>query len=122
MHPDVCRYISEVFSEGRLRSRFDLSRIQLHAPDPFWHGPPFRPGPHRGNRSDSIEEAAAVASLVDRLTSAGSSWTDRHGETHPLTRKDILVTAFYRRLRNRIPGLCYRVAPPPVGEPDPRQI
>ena len=29
MHPDVCSYISEVFYEGRLRSRPDLSRIRL---------------------------------------------------------------------------------------------
>jgi uncharacterized protein len=109
MHPDVCGYISEVFYEGRLRSRSDLSRIQLHAPDPLsGTGLRFVPVQHRGNRSDSIEEAAAVASLVDRLTSAGSTWTDRHGETHPLTRKDILVVAPYNAhvalLRKHVPG------------------
>lgn len=109
MHPDVCGYISEVFYEGRLRSRSDLSRIQLHAPDPLsGTGLRFVPVQHGGNRSDSIEEAAAVASLVDRLTGPGSTWTDRHGETHPLTRKDILVVAPYNAhvalLRKHVPG------------------
>jgi predicted RecB family nuclease len=109
MHPDVCSYISEVFYEGRLRSRSDLSRIQLHAPDPLsGTGLRFVPVQHRGNRSDSIEEAAAVASLVDRLTSVGSTWTDRHGETHPLTREDILVVTPYNAhvalLRKHVPG------------------
>lgn len=96
MHPDVCAYISEVFYEGRLRSRPDLSRIRLEAPDPLsGTGLRFVPVEHRGNRSESEEEAAAVAKLVDRLVGRGSTWTDRHGEAHAMRREDILVVAPY---------------------------
>jgi uncharacterized protein len=109
MHPDVCSYISEVFYEGRLRARSDLSRIRLDAPGTLsGTGLRFVPVQHQGNRSDSIEEAAVVANLVERLTGPGSTWTDRHGETHPLTRKDILVVAPYNAhvalLRKYVPG------------------
>jgi superfamily I DNA and/or RNA helicase len=109
MHPDVCAYISEVFYEGRLRSRPDLSRMSLDAPEPLsGTGLRFVPALHRGNRSESVEEAAAVARLVDRLVAGGSTWTDRHGEAHPLRREDVLVVAPYNAhvalLRKHVPG------------------
>jgi uncharacterized protein len=96
MHPDVCGTISEVFYEGRLGSRPDLARIRLDAPAPLsGTGLRFVPVKHRGNRSESTEEAEVVASLVGRLVADGSTWTDRHGVTHRLRREDILVVAPY---------------------------
>ncbi len=110
MHPDVCGYISEVFYEGRLRSRPDLASIQLVAPDPLsGTGLRFIPVEHRGNRSESVEEAEVVEKLVDRLVARGCSWTDRHGKTLPLTRKDIMVVSPYNAhvalLRRQVPGI-----------------
>jgi uncharacterized protein len=110
MHPDVCGYISEVFYEGRLRSRPDLSRIRLDGPEPLsGTGLRFVPVEHRGNQSESVEEAEVIAGLVDRLVGGGFTWTDRHGEVHPLERKEILVVAPYNAhvalLRKYVPGI-----------------
>ena len=110
MHPDVCSYISEVFYEGRLRSRPELTTQRLAAPGALaGTGLRFVPVPHRGNRSESIEEVEVVARLVDRLTGQGATWTDRHGVTHPLRREDILVVAPYNAhvalLRKHVAGV-----------------
>jgi len=110
MHPDVCGYISEVFYEGRLRSRPDLSRIRLDAPEPLsGTGLRFVPVEHRGNRSESAEEAEVIARLVDRLVGGGSTWTDRYGEVRPLRREDVLVVAPYNAhvalLRKHVAGV-----------------
>ncbi len=109
MHPDVCAYVSEVFYDGRLRSRPDLSRIRLDVPELLsGTGLRFVPVLHRGNRSESAEEAEAVARLVDRLVAAGSTWTDDRGAAHPLRREDVLVVAPYNAhvalLRKHVPG------------------
>ena len=112
MHPDVCAYISEVFYEGRLRSRRNLSRLRLDAAgagDLSGTGLRFVPVEHRGNRSESIEEALVVAALVDRLVGGGSTWTDRDGVVRELKREDVLVVAPYNAhvalLRKHLPGV-----------------
>ena len=65
MHPDVCGFISEVFYEGRLRSRSDLSRLRLDAPSPLGGtGLRFVPVEHHGNQSASPEEVDVVARCV----------------------------------------------------------
>jgi uncharacterized protein len=113
MHPDVCAYISEIFYEGRLRSRPDLSRMRLDGPASLsGTGLRFVPVGHRGNRSESGEEAQAIAKLVDRLVDGSSTWTDRHGEGHTLRREDVLVVAPYNAqvalLRKHVPGCAFR--------------
>ena len=110
MHPDVCAYISEVFYDGRLRSRPELSRLRLEgAGDLSGTGLRFVPVEHRGNRSESVEEALAVADLVDRLVAGGSTWTDREGVVRELRREDVLVVAPYNAhvalLRKHLPGV-----------------
>ncbi len=109
MHPDVCRTISEVFYDGRLRSRPELSTQRLDAPGLLaGTGLRFVPVEHTGNRSESTEEADVVARLIHDLTSKGATWTDRDGVTHALRREHILVVAPYNAhvalLQKRVPG------------------
>jgi uncharacterized protein len=67
LHPDVCRYVSAEFYEGRLR------------PDPrtaarttaLGHGLRYVPVEHAGNRQESGEEVEAVRALVARLVAGG---------------------------------------------------
>jgi superfamily I DNA and/or RNA helicase len=109
MHPDVCGFISETFYEGRLRSRADLSHIRLNAPEPLGGtGLRFVPVAHTGNQSASPEEVEVVARLVQTFVGGGSTWTDRHGVTHPVGLDDVLIVAPYNAhvglLRKRLPA------------------
>ncbi|MGH7437286.1 MAG: TM0106 family RecB-like putative nuclease [Polyangiaceae bacterium] len=109
MHPDVCAFISETFYEGRLRSRADLSRIGLNAPEPLGGtGLRFVPVEHTGSQNASPEEVEVVARLVQTFVGGGSTWTDRHGVTHPVGLDDVLIVAPYNAhvglLRKRLPA------------------
>ncbi len=109
MHPDVCAYISEVFYDGRLQSRPELSRLRLDAPGSLGGtGLRFVPVPHRGNRNESVEEAQVVARIVRGLLGANATWTDREGNTSRLRLEDIVIVAPYNahvaRLERELPG------------------
>jgi uncharacterized protein len=114
MHPEVCRFISEVVYERRLEGIPELAR-QATA---FGTGLRFRPVDHFGNASASVEEAEAVAREIGRMV--GGSWTSRDGRVAPLRQEDFMVVAPYnaqvRRLREslRAAGL----ADVPVGTVD----
>ena len=66
------------------------------------------PVAHEGNQSYSAEEVDRVAAIIEILTQAGSTWTDRDGDQRPLTLDDILIVAPYNnqvnRLTDRLPG------------------
>jgi uncharacterized protein len=68
----------------------------------------YVPVPHEGNQNSSIEEADRVAKIVNGLLAAGSTWTNRAGETTPMTLEDILIVAPYNaqvsEIAERIPG------------------
>jgi uncharacterized protein len=96
LHPDLCRFTSEAFYEGRLTSEEWLARQGLAGPGRFsGTGVRFVPVPHAGNRNDSPEEAAVVASLIRELVEGGATWTDAGGSPHALTWADVLVVAPY---------------------------
>ncbi|MGD0408407.1 MAG: TM0106 family RecB-like putative nuclease [Candidatus Limnocylindrales bacterium] len=96
LHPDLCRFTSEAFYEGRLTSEEWLARQRLAGPGRFsGTGVRFVPVPHAGNRNDSPEEAAVVASLIRELVEGGAIWTDAGGRPHALTWADVLVVAPY---------------------------
>lgn len=96
MHPDICRFPSEQFYEGKLGARGDLNRQRVQG-DGFLTGSGLRfvPIEHEGNRTWSEEEAACVQELVAGLTGSGAFWTDREGAPHPMRLADILVVAPY---------------------------
>ena len=114
MHPDVCRFISEVVYESRLEGVPEVARQSTA----FGTGLRFLPVEHVGNASASTEEAEAVAAEIRKMI--GGSWTNADGEEQPLRPKDFMVVAPYnaqvRRLREalRAAGL----ADVPVGTVD----
>jgi uncharacterized protein len=114
MHPDVCRFISEVVYESRLEGVPELAR-QATA---FGTGLRFLPVEHVGNASASTEEAEAVAAEIRKMV--GGSWTNAEGEEQPLRPKDFMVVAPYnaqvRRLRERLRAAG--LADVPVGTVD----
>ncbi|HEX7492110.1 MAG TPA: TM0106 family RecB-like putative nuclease [Candidatus Limnocylindrales bacterium] len=96
LHPDLCRFTSEVFYEGRLASEEWLARQDLTARGPFTGtGVRFAPVAHEGNRNESLEEAAAVAEIIRGLVDEGGSWTESDGKRSKLLLKDVLVVAPY---------------------------
>ncbi len=110
LHPSICRFTSELFYEGRLASLDGLERQIIEAPQPFaGAGLWFAPVLHDGNRTYSTEEVERVAMIVELLTRAGSSWTDRQGRQQVLGPNDIVVVAPYNdqvnRLSERLPGV-----------------
>ncbi len=114
MHPNVCRFISEVVYESRLEGIPELARQATV----FGTGLRFRGAKHIGNASASGEEAAAVALEIRRMV--GGSWTDRKGDTQPLRQTDFMVVAPYnaqvRRLREALHAAG--LADVPVGTVD----
>ncbi len=101
MHPDVCRFVSEVFYEGRLRS---AEGCEAQASS-FGTGLRYLPVEHVGNSTASEEEAQRIAAEIQRLL--GGTWTDSGGVTRPIRPGDVMVVAPFnaqvRLLQDRLP-------------------
>ena len=109
LHPDLCRYTSEVFYEGRLDPQAGNERLQLVGVSPLaGTGTRYVPVEHAGNQNESREEADRIAELVSALVEGDASWTTRDGERRPVTLDDVLVVAAYNaqvgEIRRRLPG------------------
>jgi len=106
MHPDVCRFISEVVYEGRLTGTSDMARQSTA----FGTGLRYLAVEHTGNVAASMEEAEAIATRIAAMR--GASWTNAKGEVAPLGDGDFLVVAPYnaqvRRLREALDGAGLR--------------
>jgi uncharacterized protein len=100
MHPDVCRFVSEIVYDGRLGWIDEVAR-QATA---FGTGLRWVPVDHAGNTVASSEEAGRVASMIAGMR--GAWWTDQDGQTQPLGETDFMVVAPYnaqvRRLRQAL--------------------
>jgi uncharacterized protein len=98
LHPKICAFISKVFYESRLDPdpALGLER-QLVSGRGVFAGAGLRyvPVAHRGNTNESDEEVAVIRSLVEELFASSPTFTDRHGETRPLTERDVLVVSPY---------------------------
>jgi predicted RecB family nuclease len=100
MHPDVCRFVSQAFYEGRLDSIPECA--QRTTSDGV--GVRWLEISHEGNRVDSEQEAEAIAAEIERLI----GHTLRNGDRErPLGHADVMVVAPYnaqvRLLRERMP-------------------
>jgi uncharacterized protein len=109
LHPDLCRFTSEAFYEGRLESIAGLEIQDLEAPGGLsGTGVRFVPATHVGNSSESPEEAELVAGLVRDLVDGGATWTDKEGVRRRLTWDDVLVVAPYNaqvaEIERRLPA------------------
>lgn len=109
LHPDICSFVSELFYDGRLRSRVENQEQRLNTRGSLdGTGLRFIPVEHVGNQNESPEEVAAVVEVVDSILRAGATWTDKNGETTNLKLEDILVVAPYNAqvsaLAERLPA------------------
>ncbi|MGH9022297.1 MAG: TM0106 family RecB-like putative nuclease [Acidimicrobiia bacterium] len=92
MHPDLCRFVSDAFYEGRLGSAGSCEAQHVDA-GPWAGGTGLRwiPVEHRGNKVSSREEAAEVARGVAALL--GRRWVDETGRRRCIGLDDLLVVA-----------------------------
>jgi superfamily I DNA and/or RNA helicase len=112
MHPDVCRFVSDVMYEGRLESIEACARRAFdaggegNAPGQLTGtGIRYLPVTAQGNSRESVEEAEVVAVAFEQLL-AGEV-TETEGPPRPLRLEDILVVTPYnaqvRALTDRLP-------------------
>jgi predicted RecB family nuclease len=111
MHPDLCRFISDAFYDGRLLPETGNERQCLvldSNADPGLAptGLRFISIEHEGCSQKSDAEADRVRQLYQSLL--GQRWTNREGQTCPIGVKDILVVSPYNMqvnlLRSRLPS------------------
>ena len=109
LNPDLCKFTSEMFYEGRLHSRDALERqVILSDSSLTGSGLRFIPVPHQGNKNSAPEEAEVVAKFVDAVLESRSRWVDREGVERRLELADILIIAPYNaqvfELQELLPG------------------
>jgi len=96
LHPDLCAFTSDVFYESRLNARPENASQRLNVSGPLaGTGLRFVPVKHKGNQSDSVEEAEKVAELVELLLRDDATWTNKEGKVKRITLNDVLVVAPY---------------------------
>jgi uncharacterized protein len=91
--PSIAAFTSEMFYEGRMRSKPGLERQRLagsaFAGAALW----AIDVNHEGNRNASDEEVDAVDRLVRALLAPGSAWIDESGKEDQISGGDVLVVA-----------------------------
>lgn len=96
MHPQVCKFTSEMFYEGRLESR-DALKNRVLAEHPWLSGAGlwFVAVRHEGNRNSSAEEVEVVAKIVDSLVGRNAKWFRGIERSRELELEDVLIVAPY---------------------------
>ncbi len=99
MHPLVAAPVSRLAYAGQLASAPGTERRSIDGVDAGLHVVPLR---HRGNATESPEEAAEVVALVRGLV--GRTFTDNDAEStaRPLAQNDIIVVAPYNAQRQTV--------------------
>jgi uncharacterized protein len=106
MHPDVCRFISEVVYESRLDAIDECARQKIDAPGALTGtGVRYIEAEHAGNTRESTEEADLIATAIADLRRGTVTKAD--GNTRALRPEDIMVVTPYnaqvRCLTSRVP-------------------
>jgi uncharacterized protein len=110
LHPDVCRFVSEAFYDGRLQPQNGNEKQRLvlgRNSDPALAatGLRFVAVEHTECGQKSEAEAARLAATYKSLLK--QRWIDRHGKEAPIGMNDILVVSPYNmqvdELRRRLP-------------------
>ena len=109
LHPDICRFTSELYYEGRLHPRPGLENQAILMDGPFGGtGLRYAPVAHAGNQSASAEEAERVREIVQDILASGAIWRDKDGVERPVAQDDILIIAPYNaqifEIQERLPG------------------
>jgi predicted RecB family nuclease len=94
MHPNLCEFVSDTFYDGQLEPVESCYQQTVHGDDE-WAGAGLRCRfvEHSGNKTSSVEEAAAINDGIAELL--GRSWTNQFGITKALTLEDFLVLTPY---------------------------
>jgi predicted RecB family nuclease len=97
LHPEIARFVSNVFYDGRLSPIPGLERHAVHGSQPFdGAGLRYVAVPHRGNTNHAPEEVARIVELIAALRSTSASVVLANGETRPLhVERDVLFVAPY---------------------------
>jgi uncharacterized protein len=103
----VCAFTSELFYEGRLRSRAGREVQDLRGTAPIEEpGLWYVPVVHEGNRNCSREEIDVVSALASSFV-ANCEWRDHKGVWRRISWKDVLIVAPYNAqvyaIRERLP-------------------
>ncbi|HTJ51039.1 MAG TPA: TM0106 family RecB-like putative nuclease [Cyclobacteriaceae bacterium] len=95
IHPNISKFTSEIFYEGKLISLPGLENQVVSGGTPFdGAGLFYVPSIHSGNQDSSIEEAELISLIVKQLLKNGK-WTNAKNETQNLQNEDILIVAPY---------------------------
>ncbi len=111
LHPEICRFTSPVFYEGKLRPHANTRSFVLRG-HPWMDGAGlwFVPVEHQGNCNSSPEEAAIVGRIVESLLRPEVRWYYGEGRSRALKQEDLLVVAPYNAqvsdLQLRLPGIA----------------
>jgi predicted RecB family nuclease len=96
LHPAICAYTSELFYDGKLRSRDGLEQQVIKGAGPVaGSGLYFLPVAHSGNQNCSPEEARTTGKVVRAILSDGATWVDREGNERQITLDDIIIITPY---------------------------
>jgi predicted RecB family nuclease len=94
MHPDVCRFISDIVYEGRLTSDEGAGRQKIIGDaTQYLSGARLVEISHVGNSQSSLEEVADIRREIGLLL--GKTFRDRDGYERQIELSDILVVAPY---------------------------
>ena len=99
MHPFVAAPVSKLAYAGQLASAPGTERRALDGIEPGLHVVPLR---HRGNATQSPEEAAEVVRLVADLLGRTYTDNDPAASTRPLAEPDIIVVTPYNAQRQLV--------------------
>jgi hypothetical protein len=96
LHPAICAYTSELFYDGKLRSKTGLEKQVIKGLGPVsGSGLYLLPVAQNGNQNCSPEEAQAVGRLVRAILADNATWVDREGKERPITLNDIVIITPY---------------------------
>ena len=117
LHPDIARFTSEVYYEGKVSSRPGLENQTILASavgegDIHGSGLRYIPVVHNGNQARSLEEASKISDIVRKLLSGGR-WQDKEGNVHDITEEEILIVSPYNAqvaaLNEAMPTMSRRI-------------
>ena len=117
LHPDIARFTSEIYYEGRVQAVPGLKRqaiVQRSGRESalFGSGLRYVPVEHGGNQARAPEEVDCIRRLVTDLLDDGE-WRDRDGRVRALTVNDVLIVAPYNAqvtaLAEALPDLADRI-------------
>lgn len=95
LHPDICKYTSEVFYENRLEALKGLEKQVIGGKTRYsGAGLFYEPVVHEGNQYRSLEEIDTIKQIINDLMNNGD-WTNDKGVRNSITADDILIVAPY---------------------------